>query len=64
MALLQEDIVRQARPMLVPVEDAPTLDLREISRRKAAEAAAAAEQPAAAGQQPAQPQQQQPGAER
>lgn len=58
--LSQEEIFRQARPMLVEVEDAPALDLREISRRKAAEAAAAAEQ-----QQQAQPQQpQQPNSER
>ena len=64
---MQEEIFRQARPMLVEVEDAPALDLREISRRKAAEAAAAAEAEqaaAAAGQQQAQPQQPQPGGER
>ncbi|KAI7842538.1 hypothetical protein COHA_003775 [Chlorella ohadii] len=61
--LTQEEIFRQARPMLVEVEDAPALDLREISRRKAAEAAAAEEQ-AAAGQQQAQQQPQQPGDER
>jgi len=58
---LQEEIFRQARPMLVEVEDAPALDLREISRRKAAEAAAAEQ--AAAGQQQAQPPPQQPGEE-
>ncbi|PRW33204.1 hypothetical protein C2E21_7817 [Chlorella sorokiniana] len=65
--LTQEEIFRQARPMLVEVEDAPAVDIREISRRKAAEAAAAAaaaEQQAAAGQQQAPPSPQQPGSER
>ena len=39
--LTEEQLLRQQRPMLVPVEDVK-LDLREIGRKKAAEAAAAA----------------------
>ena len=68
MFWVQEEIFRQARPMLVEVEDAPMMDLRELARRKAAEAeqaaAAAGQQPqAAAGQQQQQQQQQQPAGE-
>ena len=60
--LTEEQLLRQQRPMLVPVEDVK-LDLWEIGRKKAAEAAAAeaavAAGGAAAAQQPQQRQEQQ-----
>jgi hypothetical protein len=60
--MTEEQLLRQQRPMLVPVEDVK-LDLREIGRKKAAEAAAAeaaaAGGAAAAAQQPQQRQGQQ-----
>ena len=61
--LTEEQLLRQQRPLLAPVEDVK-LDLREIGRRKAAEAAggaaaAAVGGAAAAGQQPEQRQEQQ-----
>jgi ribosomal protein L12E/L44/L45/RPP1/RPP2 len=56
--LTEEQLLRQQRPMLVPVEDVK-LDLREIGRKKAAEAAAAAAAGGAAAAQQTQQRQEQ-----